>query len=521
MAKAHVIEAYVRAVAARNPYTWARAHRIMPDGLPYTIRSGRYCMPYLDEVYRAIGQLPHGGRIAVQKAAQTGWTEAALNTTFWFLDVKQEGVLYMLPTDRQLSDFAQARVNKAVSASPYISSHCQDVSNVQLKVIFGQPLYLRGSMSHEKLLEIPVGLVVRDEYEMMDREGAELALSRLGASQHKWVFDLGNPRFPESGINAAWLGGTQEVWELQCPRCGLWAEPRWPESVDAAKKQLVCPECGAPVDRTKGRWRALNPGAPYRSFRMSQLVSPAVDYAELLQAWKEAQGNATQLQVFYNMRLGLPYTPEGTKITDEMIAALPRLPNMPAGSARKTVMGVDVGAVLHVVIRYPEGGTIYAGTTDWTGLAAKMVAYNVQKCFIDAMPETTKAKEFARQFPGKVVLVRYLAPQATSSARTGSEDGVPVLFVRRTEALDAALAKIINREEPVAANLPEEFWRHIKSLTRQIVKSSAGEYAVWVESGPDHYAHAFCYATLGEGKTVKSKIDVGKDTIITRSTLVW
>ncbi len=506
------LEKTVITLAPLDPLLWAMAHRVMRDGRPYSIYRAPYHMPYLLEPYRAMGQLDPGGRIVMMKAAQIGATEVAMNAAFWFMDTCQEGVLYVLPSDRMLGDFAQARLDKAIRSSPYLEEAFTDVSNVGLKIGFGQPLYLRGARSEEKLREIPVGLVIRDEYNAMDPEGREIALTRLGASRHKWIFDLSNPGFPETGIHLEWLEGTQEVWELECEKCGTWAEPRWPDSVVGdhdSGYQLVCPECGAPVDKTKGRWRALNPEAPYRSFRISQLISPMVAPGELMEEWRKAQGNATKLQVFWNFRLGLPYAPEGSRITDEVIQALPRLGEMVLGSSRPTVMGVDVGEVLHVVVRRIEGGVIWAGTCRWEELARKMAAYSVQHCGIDAMPETTKAKEFARQFPGKVTLIRYLGPQSLGP-KEHWEDGVRVLSVPRTEAIDEALGRIISGEEAVASNLPDDFFAHLKAMTRQIVDQGGNEYAAWVETGPDHYAHALTYSEcVRDDRPVWEKVGIG------------
>lgn len=491
------IEHVLQAVAAKDPLLWAMAYRIMPSGDPYSIYGQPWHMPYLLEPYRAMGAMSTGEAIVVMKSAQTGWTEAAINMTFWFMDTHREGVLYVLPSDRMLGDFAQARLNKAIQDSAYLRESFTDVSNVGLKIGFGSPLYLRGARSEEKLREIPVGLVVRDEYDVMDPEGREMALTRLGASRHKWVFDLSNPGFPETGIHLRWLGGTQEVWEVHCDECGAWHEPRWPDSVDFETERLVCLDCGAEVDKAKGRWRATNPGAPYRSFRLSQLVSPTITPSELIRDWKDAQGDATKLQVFHNMRLGLPYSPEGARITPEILAALPLGEEMAAGSTRPCVMGIDVGTLLHVIIRRVEGGIVWAGAvSDVNQLDRMMTAYNVQSAGIDAMPETRIAKEFARRWPGRVRLVRYLAPTSLGK-REVEEDGVPVIEVSRTEALDLAFARILKGEEKIPTNLPDEVKRHFMALTRQVIKGGRGvEYAAWVESGPDHFAHAFTYSEL-------------------------
>lgn len=486
--------------ATLNPLWWARAYRDLREGVPYEILAlGRWHMPYLYEPLTAWTQdAPKGHRQVWSKAAQMGITEAAINTALWFLDVCGEGVMYGLPSEDQIKSFVQVRVNTSVRASPKIEAKVRDTDNVDVKLVNGRPLYFRGSIARSKLREIPVGLLVRDEVGEMNEVGRELMTARLGASAYSWILDLGNPQFPETGIDLEYRGGDQSVWVLPC-ECGAELEPRWPDSVQKVMGEwcLVCPECHKSLDKSEGKWVPQNPGAPYRSFRMSQMISPAVEPWELVAAWEAAQGNATRLQEFYNSKLGVPWAPSGARITDEILAALPRLGDMPLASDRATVAGVDVGSVLHVVIRRLEGGTIWAGHTDWVGLSRMMSAHKVQKCAIDAAPETSKAKEFAKQFAGRVILVRYTSNQTTGVKET-VEDGVVYWSVDRTESMDEALGRITNREEAIPANAPEEFYAHLKAPTRMIVKRPNGvERAVWDEQGkPDHLAHALTYSEL-------------------------
>jgi hypothetical protein len=252
------------------------------------------------------------------------------------------------------------------------------------------------------------------------------------------------------------------------------------------------------VDKFAGRWVPMNPGAPYRSFRMSHMISPTVEPWELAAAWQKAQGNATRLQEFYNSRLGLAYAPAGTKLTDEVLLALPRRGEMAMGATRPMAMGVDVNpsAGNAVIIREMTGDIVWAGSLTWDAMDSAMARYRVAKCVIDSRPETTKAKEFALRFPGKVELIQY-NPSPTGTGESKSQDeGVTVRTVARTEAIDAAFQRVIGGEVGVPANMPEEVFAHWKALTRQIVKTGVTEYAAWVESGPDHYAHALVYSEM-------------------------
>jgi hypothetical protein len=489
--------------AAKDPYFWALAFRKMPDGSPYALLnyrnqdgSMRYTdytpgcdYRYLRGVYEEVSNLKRSGRICVMKCAQTGWTELAVNTTLWFMDKKHEGALYMLPSSDQLGQFAQARIDAAIRNSPVLAAAFPDTSNVGLKVGFGVPLYLRGARSLEKLREIPVGLLVRDEYGEMTEEGREQALSRLGASNYKYVIDLGNPKYPESGIHELYMKGTQQAWKIPCKKCGEELEPRWPDSLKEIevrgnpKWSLVCANCGSPIIATSGRWVAANVAGLYASYRMSQLVSPKVRPEEIMRAWNIAKGNSTAEQNFFNFVIGIPYAPAGSGIDDTILSKLPKL-------------GVDVGAVLHVVIRREEGGIIWAGVCDWEELARKIPMYNVQHCVIDSMPEISKAKDFAKAFRGRVTLCRYLHPKKRGGRRDSFEDGVSFVEISRTEAIDMAFQRFFNGEEAVAENLPGMFYKHIKNMTRVILSQGGSEFATWQETGDDHFGHSFVYSEL-------------------------
>ena len=64
------------------------------------------------------------------------------------------------------------------------------------------------------------------------------------------------------------------------------------------------------------------------------------------------------MQAFWNSDMGLPYEPQGARLTRELIAACanPLYPDFPQ-RATWTAMGVDVGLELHYWIkeRRPDG----------------------------------------------------------------------------------------------------------------------------------------------------------------------
>jgi hypothetical protein len=75
------------------------------------------------------------------------------------------------------------------------------------------------------------------------------------------------------------------------------------------KYALCCPDCGARLDRDRPEWHAQ---APEReklrrwSYRISQLLIPAIDLEQIVAAWQLAVRDSAQMAVFCTDRLALP-----------------------------------------------------------------------------------------------------------------------------------------------------------------------------------------------------------------------
>lgn len=490
-----------------NPHTWARAYRVMDDGMTYSIFDYDRYQGYLHEPHLKVAQLPiPGGKIAVMKCVQTGWTEWALNSTFWFMDTQHEPALYMLQTDKQLGKFVLARVDRAIQNSPYLAEGFSqsDVDSVGLKIGWDQSLHFRGAKSVGSLVEFSAGLIVQDEKDPMDERGIEASYGRQEGMIHKWTIMLSNPSIPEHGIHLDWLGGTQGEWALWCEQCREYVVPRWPESANRNHSLTpMCPSYDHELDKMRGKWIHKNPKAPYLSYHMDHFSSPRTTPIEMLTKWDKIQGDPSKMAAFYNLNLGLPWAEAGTQITD--VSGLPSMGEMVPSYDRQSVMGVDVGTLLHVVIRRTYGGILWAGAlagdSTWDELGRLMPAYNVVHCCIDVRPETTKATDFAKLFPGKVTLVEYNTNPMATEAKWKEEKDVPLYTGLRTPMIDAALALIHTKIEGVPNNLPTDFWAHFRAVSRQYIKRNDGTiYVSYVNTKADHFLHAFNYAVFAGSK---------------------
>jgi hypothetical protein len=179
------------------------------------------------------------------------------------------------------------------------------------------------------------------------------------------------------------------------------------------------------------------------------------------------------------------------------------------------VMGVDVGAVLHVYVKgavpVAEGETagdpdvsrlLHAGTTtDWGELDVLMARFNVTRAVIDAMPEDGKAMAFASRWPGRAYVCFY--PDMTRWQHAETAIWKPeerVVSAHRTRSLDALMARFYQQKEhlPKGSAFIPGLHDQLKAPVRVIGQDVNGRPVARYEEGSaaDHFCHAANYAQI-------------------------
>jgi hypothetical protein len=205
-------------------------------------------------------------------------------------------------------------------------------------------------------------VVVQDEKDDLPEEHARFLAGRMTASNLRLTLLIGTQRYHGAGQNLAFTEGTQHVGLLACPGCGARHNPEtlwpgicrlvvdgkpsgeWPRltveghfelrakneelrtgdgkssTLYAPSSQLIpfspgqayalcCPDCATVLDREHPQWHAQ---APERealrrwSYRLSQLLIPAIDLEQIVAAWQEAIRDPEHMTVFCTDRLALP-----------------------------------------------------------------------------------------------------------------------------------------------------------------------------------------------------------------------
>lgn len=510
---------------------WVEHRRVMGEPFP-----GNYSFkyhPWCRDIHDSKAQYN-----TAMKSAQMGLTEVAINVAFYTVDMLKRDVLYVLPTALNASDFSKSRFNTALLYSEYLKQLFTDTNTVGLKQAGGVNLYIRGSRGDSNLKSIPVSVLVLDEADEMDQHAIQLAFERLSGQVHKTVWALSTPTIPKYGIHKMYVQGTQEHYIFKCPLCGRRTELVWPDCVevcgetitdpDVKRSWLKCKECKGRLNHEdkplflgkEARWeRTVACEDDHRSFYINQLYSYTVTPGDIALAHFRGIGDEAAHVEFHNSKLGLPFIPDGGQVTESEIDIAIRKhtknDNRPKiGGGRFIVMGVDQGKWNHIVVEefFLKGGGLdlnakAVGKVLWEGkmpgdrfedLDRLMREWQIKACVIDADPQINDARRFARRFPGYVYLCRYRRGVTGKEVQLSEEDGsAPIITVDRTNWLDASLGRFHSNRIELPADLSLEFRDHIKALVRTYEKDDVGNpKAVYLSTGPDHFAHALNYAEM-------------------------
>ncbi len=370
----------------------------------------------------------------------------------------------------------------------------------------------------------------------MDQRAIWLALERLSGQIHKFVFSLSTPTIPNFGIHKLFLQGTQEHFYFKCPRCGRRTEFVFPDCLEICgesitdpnlgRSHLKCKECRRKIEHEEkpdflgnAEWHpTVLVDEDHRSFQINQMYSYTVSPKELAVAYFRGVGDEAAMVEFYNSKQGLPYIPDGGQVTDSEIENAVRgyfkenqRPDI--GTDRCIVMGIDQGKMNHIVVAeyFVEiGADVNASAQckilaefklpgdDFELLDPLMREWQVKACVIDADPQINDARRFARRFPGYVYLCRYRRGVTGKELQVSEEDsGAPIITVDRTNWLDASMGRFHSDRILLPADTTLEFKDHVKALVRTYEKDDQGNpRAVYLNTGPDHFGHAFNYAEI-------------------------
>lgn len=482
--------------------------KVNENGKPYTFHQHEFQRDILDDF---------SPEIAVMKASQIGLSTAMIMKCRYMQETTNYNIIYTLPTlQNDVQKFVPSKVDMIIDKNGW-----QYDRSTTYQKIYRDSVWFFGATSGEKeAISSTADVLVHDEIDRSDLNVIDVYKSRLGHSEYGRRWQLSNPSVPSASpdtpnISYLWGQSDQKYWFVKCS-CGQgnfggWQYMTWPDSFDMERRIYRCIHCGKEITPDMigaGQWVAKYPGKRISGYWIPRMCAGWQTADRIIGEYEDRKTDA----FFWNFVLGLPYMQADVVINRQLI-----MQNLIEGRVpdyASVVIGVDVGAKLHIVIG-DMGGIFRVVEGDWETLEALYTLHQPRMVVIDAHPEITKAKEFQKKHKGRVLRCYYRSEKnqvkpAQSETYTVDYD-TGEITAWRTEAIDLLIQDLAERRvffyvndwltsiTPIfsgGGKRNSSYVEHWESM--YLAKDEETEVRSWEHTGPDHFAHASVYWWLAK-----------------------
>lgn len=259
-------------------------------------------------------------------------------------------ILALQPTLDDARDFVISTIEPTFAASPPLAGLLTREKTKRDTILSrrfpGGSFKCVAAASPRNLRRHTVRVLLMDEVDAYEpsAEGSaiKLAEKRTLSFPNRLIFQASTPTDAEtSNILKAYESSDQRIFELPCPHCGAFFEPRW-DCVKWDKDSdgehmpetayMVCPSAGCVIDEASkpamvdaGRWRATRPHVKgHAGFKTSALISTLANAAwpEIVREFLEAKKDPELLKVWTNTLMGEPWLDRaGEGMSDSALAS--------------------------------------------------------------------------------------------------------------------------------------------------------------------------------------------------------
>lgn len=463
------------------------------------------------------------------KSTQAGVSEYELVRTISHA-LKGMNVFVVFPTDVLVSRFVNGRFNKSLQYTQYYRTLQKQIKEKEDKrtdsmrmidIGDGNVCYV-GSNSEANFTEYPADEVIIEELDQCDLNNIKMAKERLSHSDYRYQLLISNPTYEGMAIDEEFNNTDQHEWFVKAD-CGHLVNIDWfqhiVKQVDSNRYIIrdwkwtrnsrrdinpVCNKCNKPVNRRNpGKWIAQKSEKSKRGRRVTKLFSGTTSIIEMMDRFLKGLTNDAEQQRFFNADLGKAFTPEGSKITRQMIQGC--VGNYAPGPEKGiNIAGIDIGTFYNFIIAsiLSDGRlkTIYIGKErDTSQVILKLKEYYAIGGVVDGMYEVREARKIASAF--KLMFLCYFAK--------GKKDIIDprarTITVNRTSTLDVVKEALLLKSILFPRNTMshEEFLNQMTASTRVVNKEVKNNKTVasvdWVEgSKADHWFLATGYLYLAK-----------------------
>lgn len=473
------------------------------DGTPFSLRDYPWNYDLLNEEHPSI---------VIRKGAQLGLTVTMiLRVIDMSMYLYPRGVLYLMPTRDDVSDFSKTRFDRFLKENneTALGKAIAGTDSINVKKVGQAFVYFRGARSRSQLKSIPVDALYTDEEDEMPPEQVDLAEHRLDGSRHKHHGRLSTPSIPDAGVDYYYNRSDQRMWMVRCEACGKHTclEDTWPDCFEKRSDGTwyrACQKCKRELDLRFGEWVATRDGDyRHRGYYISQLCSPTIDPTVIMEEWLSGDLVGEKLKEFMNSRLGLPYADLEDLLTEQVLReACAEYPKFSSDEG-PCFMGADIGKKDHHYFVAKKTGersfeVLDYGMGDFNLLSDKIRRFHVSVGVFDMMAEMHAVRAFQKAHP-------QIWGSIYSEAQRNAYEWQPKelkVTSNRTEILDESHHYILRKDVILPRPMGDwtKFVKQMTNLARTVVRDEkTGTPKVrWIVRGRknDHYRHAWALTVL-------------------------
>lgn len=320
---------------------WVEGKRILAS--VSSSESGKFDLsrtPYQIGILEAL-ENPKIEELALMKSTQIGASECVVNYIGWLIDQVGGTLLMVLPIEDSCRKFSSQRLEPLIEGHYFLKDKIQNnykkTDNKLVKVFDGGLITIVPSKSTNSIRTLPCDVVILDEIGkyVCTEEGEvyDIVKGRFNAKKKKNIFALSSPGIKGScPIWELWLVGDQQEYFVPCPECNemhyfKFEDFVW-ENDDPKTVRWKCPSCSALIEENKkqqmmikGKWISTLSEEQKKgrstSMHINAFYSPlgwsASSWPAIIKEYLEIHSTETKNQVFTNVYLGLPWSPEKAK----------------------------------------------------------------------------------------------------------------------------------------------------------------------------------------------------------------
>jgi len=477
---------------------WLIANEIKTeDGLPYSFKNHKFMFHPLQSMYELEQD------VVCLKAAQIGFSTAAIFAALWIANYKNTNIIYTLPTFDFMRQFAGGKINRLISNNDiikeWIDGSGDSKDTVFQKKVGKSMIYFRGASAENQAISISAELNIYDEVDATPPQVIEQYATRLQAAKLKgvepreWFFS--HPSAPDFGVDRQWATSDKRFWYITCPHCKEEHYMDFPDSFDLKENKYICKLCKGLLkneDRRNGKWKPTSKGEK-AGYWIPLWLAPWVEAKEVIKYHKDKSP-----EYFENKVRGMPYAGGGNKLTREMFFSnLTQEVLIPDVSGR-VYIGVDTGLINHIVVGTEKGIFYWESTSDRNKIDELLNRWSNAILVIDAGGEPTYARNLRERYIGRVFLCVYRSSIAGSKLlKWGARAESGMILADRNRCIQTVVDEFTDKRIKVQGTRHdwEDYYKHWSNMTRveEVNERTGLTFKRWNGVKPDHLAHATVY----------------------------